>query len=108
MTHRRDENTSRVWRKVPENSWVRTLDGKMERKTSWCNICQCHKPINEFYLKSESKSSGEDDVEGACIPCYDERVKRQEDRDLKRKRREQEKIDRALNTVFSFMEKCDE
>lgn len=104
MAHKRDENTSRVWRKVPENSWVRSLDGKQERKTSWCNCCQSHKPINEFYLKSESKSTGADDVEGACIECYDERVKQQENRSEKRRQREQRKVDESLSTVFSFME----
>lgn len=107
MTHKRSENTSRVWRRVPDDVWVTDLDGNKSRKTSWCNVCRCHKPIGEFYSRNDEKCTFEHKVEGACIPCYDERVKKQEHRELRRKQREQRKVDRSLNTVFSFIMESD-
>jgi hypothetical protein len=77
MTHKRTENTSRVFREVPKDSFVASLFGSETRMLSWCKSCKTHKPTStEFYLKSKRDRKHPNDVRDICIVCHDTQVEK--------------------------------
>lgn len=74
MTHLRRENTPRVWREVPSESFSATLFGENTRIMSWCKTCREHKPKSEFYLRNKTRRRLPNDVRSDCILCYDTKV----------------------------------
>ena len=92
---KRVEHTARVTRRLPEDVYGKGLDGKPFKLMSCCNICQTMKPLAEFYLRSDKRKSDPNAVEGACIICYDDRVRN----GSKKKQRDAE-----ANTLEYFIE----
>lgn len=76
MSHLREENISRVWREVPEDTFTPTLTGENTRMVSWCKKCKEHKPLTSFYLKSEKERRHPNDVRTKCIPCHDSQAEK--------------------------------
>lgn len=84
MNRRRDV-AARLWRNVIDQAWCWTsqYDEKTDKvtkalKKKQCNICNEYKVLTDYYWKSDYYRGGEPaksmkDLEGACIPCYDDR-----------------------------------
>lgn len=91
---KRVDHTARVTRRLPEDVYGKGLDGKPYKLMSGCNICKQMKPLAEFYVRTDKADDDPNAVYGACIPCYDERVKN----GSKKKQREAE-----ANTLEYFL-----
>lgn len=104
MTHKRSENTSTVTRQRAKDQWVIDINGNKQRAVSWCTYYKKFFPLGEFYLKSASRRKHDNDVESVCCLAWDERVKKQELRAEKRRRRLEiaRKRDKNFATIFDF------
>ncbi len=77
MTHLRRENTSRVTRQVPVESYSDTLFGGSVRTMKMCKKCKEFKPTStEYYLKSKRDRKHLSDVRDMCIPCFDSQTEK--------------------------------
>lgn len=92
---KRADHTARVTRRLPGDVYGKGLDGKPFKLMSNCNICRKMKPLAEFYLRSDKRRYDPNAVEGACIICYDDRVRN----GSKKKQRE-----KYANTLENFIE----